>query len=376
MQRIIELLKQSKRPLLIGGHGVILAHAEEEFMRLVHAMGIPVQNTWNSIDLIPHNEPLYFGRANVFGPRFANKIIQEADLIIGIGAHFGMQHVGYNYKEFAPKAKKVVIGWEHSECIDPDIFIQMDAKEFIIKFLFEIVKRESYWGEHPEWVQWCLNTMAKYPVIERPQPHDDIDPYEFCDKLSREMTDDMDMVSCSSGTAFTVMHQVFRVKKGQRFLSAKGLSSMGYGLPSAIGSCIASGRITVCTEGDGGLQMVLHCLSTIRHLNLPIKIFVFNNGGYQSIYNTTTGYFKEAQGCRNKEHFLFPDILSIAATYDIAYLRIDSIEDPILGLELAYPCIYEVRLPLDYKPLPKLKSKMVDGKMVSGALDEMLPEVI
>jgi acetolactate synthase-1/2/3 large subunit len=371
MQRVIELLKQSKRPLLIGGHGVILAHAEKEFMILVHAIGIPVQNTWNSIDLIPHNEPLYFGRANVFGPRFANKIIQEADLIIGIGAHFGMQHVGYNYKEFAPKAKKIVIGWEHSECIDPDVFIQMDAKEAIEKLDFEVLTEYR-----PEWIQWCLNTMAKYPVIERPQPHDGLDPYEFCDKLSREMTEDMDMVSCSSGTAFTVMHQVFRVKKGQRFLSAKGLSSMGYGLPSAIGSCIASGRITVCTEGDGGLQMVLHCLSTIRHLNLPIKIFVFNNGGYQSIYNTTTGYFKEPQGCKNFTHFEFPLIEDIAISYGLEYDAITGINDSIDGLADREPRIYEVILPLDYKPLPKLKSKMVDGKMVSGALDEMLPEVL
>ena len=97
---IIKKINKAKRPLLLLGHGVFLANAKFKARQLVKKLNIPTQTTWNSIDLIPDNYKNYFGRANSYGPRYANFIIQNADYILSIGARLGIQHTGYNVKEF------------------------------------------------------------------------------------------------------------------------------------------------------------------------------------------------------------------------------------------------------------------------------------
>ena len=133
-----------------------------------------------------------------------------------------------------------------------------------------------------------------------------IDPYKFMEVLTSKLDEDA-IVVCANGTACVAMHQAGIVKKGQRIFWNSGTASMGYALPAAIGACFASGREVICIEGDGSLMMNLQELQTIKHYNLPIKLFILNNGGYHSIQETQENYFNSDYiGC-TKEDVSFPD---------------------------------------------------------------------
>lgn len=385
IEKILDLLKKSKRPLVVCGHGVWLSGAKDQFLDLVRKMKIPVQNTWNSIDIIEDSDPLYFGRANVFGPRFANFVIQNCDLLISIGAKLGIQHVGYNHKAFARGAVKVMVDIDPGEInkhtLSIDLPVTSDAKRFIDRFS-KMYAESGISAERPEWTKWCSERKRRYPVVGKEYYEDDgfVDPYAFCDKLSDVLDNNTMMVPGSSGTGFTAVHQVFRVKKGQRFLSSKGLSSMGYGLPSSVGGCFASGKKkTVTVVGDGGLQLNIQELATISHNKLPIKIFVFNNCGYLSIRMTQKNFFScHYVGSDSTCGVWFPDLNKIAAAYEMRYEKIEkldglkeSIEKVINGDD---PVLCEVMMNPEKPPLPKLGSRQKsDGTMESNPIEDLIP---
>jgi acetolactate synthase-1/2/3 large subunit len=384
IEKLIDLIGKSKRPLLVGGHGVKLSGAEEEFRKLAEKMNIPVQNTWNAIDLIEESHPLYFGRANVFGPRYANFIIQNCDLLISIGARLGIQHIGYNHKAFAREAVKVMVDADQGEIfkhtLKIDLPVVSDAKRFIRKFSEKLTSSGEN-TERLEWTEWCAERKKRYPVITDAHLKDDfVDPYVFCDRLSDHCDEKMMIVPGSSGTGFTAVHQTFRMKKGQKFISSKGLSSMGYGLPSSIGGCFASGkRKTVTIIGDGGLQLNIQELATISHNRLPIKIFIFNNSGYLSIRMTQKTFFGgHFVGSDPSSGVWFPSLEKLAAAYEMRYEKIrnhaeldENIKTVMDGDD---PVLCEVMMDAEKAPLPKLGSRQkADGTMESNPLEDLVP---
>ena len=142
--------------------------------------------------------------------------------------------------------------------------------------------------------------------------------YAFIKALSNILEEDAVVVT-ANGEASISCFRDFEVKKGQRLIANSGCASMGYGLPASIGACVANDRKTViCLEGDGSIQMNIQELQTVVHENLPIKIFVFNNGGYKSIQNTQDKYFDGYRvGADEKSGVSFPNITRVARAYDI-----------------------------------------------------------
>jgi len=143
-----------------------------------------------------------------------------------------------------------------------------------------------------------------------------INPYKFWDKLNK--CSDYSVVT-ANGMASVTAHQALRVKKGQRLITNAGLGHMGSGLPLAIGACIASKKPIVCATGDGSIMFNIHELQTIVHHKLPIKIFIFNNGGYWSIRNTHRNYFGEPFACDKDTGVSLPDFKKIAKAFGIKY---------------------------------------------------------
>ena len=137
IESVIQKLKKSKRPLIIFGHGTFLSGAKTEARKIINDFKLPCQTTWNSIDLIPENNMNYFGRANSYGPRYPNFIIQNADYILSIGARLGVQHTGYNVKAFGRNAFLDMVDVDINESKKPDLkidrFIKADAKKFLKK---------------------------------------------------------------------------------------------------------------------------------------------------------------------------------------------------------------------------------------------------
>lgn len=385
VQSIVEKLQSAKRPLIIFGHGVWLSGAQKEALKLLDLAEVPTQTTWNTLDLVPELHSMYFGRANAYGPRYANFIVQNADYILSIGAKLGVQHTGYNVEAFAREAFLDMVDLDEDEAKKPflkvDRFSRCDAKELIN----EISKSLASKGVQApkDWIQYCQRIKNNYPVapsLEVVGPANFVDPYYFFDVLSDLLPEGALVPLGSSGTSFTVSGQVFKPKAGQRVFHAKGMAAMGFGVPSAIGASVAlNGKMAITVVGDGGFQLNIQELQTIKHHHLPIKIFVINNGGYHAIRVTQETYFENRYvASTDSSGISLPALDKICHAYGLVYRKIehnkDVAEQIIETLHVNAPEVIEVVVDPNKHLMPKLGSYIKsDGTMASRPLEDLVP---
>ncbi len=382
----IRKINEAKRPVLLAGNGIRLAGATDEFLELAEALNIPVLTTWNGIDLIEEENPLYFGRPGGLGHRYANFMQQNSDLYLSIGARLNLLQTGYNFNGFARMAYKIQVDVDRNELqktnVRPDMTICADAGLFIrsiLKYrdLIRPVDRSA-------WFAYGRKMKGKYPLItpEYREQKNLVNTYCLVDTISDKMTADDVYVSGSSGSCIDISMQGFKVKKGQRVFCTKGLASMGYGLPSAIGACLASGgKRTVGLNGDGGFVMNIQELETIRRLKLPIKLFVLCNRGYGAIQATQTNLFaRHFVACNEQSDLSLPHIAQVAEAYGLKTVIIekpDEVDEKVQEvLDCDGPVICEVRTPITLTASPKQVSyKRSDGQMESLPLEYMNPAI-
>lgn len=381
---VIDCLNHSERPVLLAGNGIRLSDAINEFHQLAETLKIPVLTTWNGIDLIADDDPLFFGRPGGLGHRYANFIQQNSDFFMSIGAGLNLLQTGYNFDGFARAATKVMVNIDAAELhkinVRPDIPIAADAKRFItlmLKNADKIVKKER-----TEWFSYAKRVKEKYPIVLRKywEQQEFVNTYCLIDTISHYMSGKDIYVSGSSGSCIDISMQAFKVKKGQRVFCTKGLASMGYGLPSTIGACLAGNRAkTVGVNGDGGFVMNIQELETIRRLNLPIKIFVLCNHGYGAIKATQTNIFNgHFVACNEESGLTLPDVTAVAAAYGLKTFQIHSnadLEDMVRQvLDYEGPAICSVFTPIGLTAFPKQMSYVrKDGQMESKPLEYMKP---
>ena len=378
--QVLDALKAAKRPVIIVGNGVTLAGANEEFLKLIKILEIPVIGTFARYDIVRNDHELFFGRYGSIGNRAANFVVQNSDLIIAIGARLNIRAVSYNWEFFGREAKKILVDIDQNELnkktIAADIKIKSDAKVFISD-LRSALKDELDFGA---WLEICKNYRKNYPTIEpfRQNVKEWVDSYNFFNVLSNHKRDLVYVFG--NGTACVSSYQSLRLYENQKVVVNSGCASMGYDLPAAIGACFANGKKdTICVTGEGSLQMNIQELQTIIHNKLPIKIFVLNNAGYISIRNTQNNFFKGHKVGSDKDSGVsFPNIVKLAEVYGFEACRIENqlnlkgeLEE-ILSKPGAVVC--EIMLSPTEKMEPKLSSKIKpDGKMVSKPLEDMFP---
>lgn len=383
---IINRINQSQRPVLLAGNGIRLSGGIEQFHELVELLGIPVLTTWNGIDLIEEEHPYYYGRPGGLGHRYANFIQQNSDLFISIGARLNLLQTGYNFDGFAREAVKIMVDIDNAELhkinVRPDIAVCADAKLFIdtiLKYKDRLIQNRRI-----EWFTYANRLKKKYPIIQKSywEQKDLVNTYCLLDTIANQMTENDIFVSGSSGSCIDISMQTFRVKKGQRVFCTKGLASMGYGLPSTIGACLASGgKRTVGVNGDGGFVMNIQELETIRRLNLPIKIFVLSNRGYGAIKATQTNLFNgNLVACNVDSGLSLPNISRVAEAYGLKTYQISSnteLQKKVQEvLEFDGPVICEVLTPIELTAIPRQTSyRRKDGQMESRPLEYMNPPI-
>ena len=381
---VLEMLAQAERPVVIAGCGIKLARSEALFVRVMEHLGVPVLTTWKGCDLLPDDHPLYFGRPGVLAQRGANFIQQNSDFLLSVGARLDFGQIGYASDTFARAARKVIVDIDPLELqkfrFPVELSVAADAKDFLAE-----LDRQSESFTPPDWNAWkqrCLEWKETYPVVTpagRAQ-RQFVNTYVLVEALSDTMTPEDLLVPGSSGACSDVCLQTFKVKQGQRVLNSPGIGSMGFGLPQTIGACLASGgRRTVCVNGDGGFQLNIQDLETVRRLNFPIKYFILNNQGYASMRATHRNYFEGRLIASDASSGLtLPDIRRIAGAYGIANNRIENhaeLESQIFeALSTAGPFISEVMIDPEELTGPKVKSILgADGKMVSMPLEDLAP---
>lgn len=392
IQQIITLIKSSKKPLILVGNGVKLANGTELLYQVLEKIKVPVETTWKTIDMFGEDELLYVGHPGIMGDRGANLILQEADLILSIGCRLDTSVTAFNDKNFGKCAKKVIIDIDENEInrmdIDKEIAIACDAKEFLHEFLLQITSsnveymNDSKKNEWEKWLKYCKGLRAEYPVVtaEHENIKNFVSAYYFIEKLCKLLNSDDVIVPESSGGAGEITYQAFKLKKGQKMRNAAGLGSMGFGLPYAIGSCIANNyKRTILINGDGAFQLNIQELETMHRLGLPIKIFIWNNNGYASIramqQNNFEGHFVASE--RNSG-LTIPSISDVANAYGFATCKINNHEEldrllPKLLMDNT-PLLCEVMVLPEETVSPRVKALVGEnGKMISGPLENMWP---
>jgi len=376
-----ELLSKSKRPVLLVGQGVSLSGARDAFIDFATKARIPVLTSRLGIDLIESDNDLYVGRPGNYGERSANFAIQNADLILSVGCRLAAALVGHNAKAFGKNAYKFVVDIDQEELDKPGITIdykvKMDCKIFFDKMIEQFSKNTI--PKYDEWIAVCNRWKKIYPVV-LPEYKDEkpVNSYYFTGKLS-DMASKDDMILVDTGSCFHVACQSWKIKKGQKFLTTGGLSSMGY-WAAGIGACMANNRKnTIVITGDGSLQMNIQEFATIKHNNLPIKTFIFNNNGYLLIRHTQRNFMDNRLVGEGPDSGVWcPDSLEIAKAYGIKGVRIDSvenIEEKIREvLDFDGPVVCDVMTPEWQLLIPRVASdKLPDGTLVSREYEDMFP---
>ena len=381
LQVIAQMLREAKRPSLLLGAGIdrdMAALLQDGFVTL----GVPVFVTWNAMDRMGSDHPMYFGRPNTWGQRYSNIVLQQSDLVIALGTRLSMQQTGFNWQGFAPVAKVVQVDCDRKElekghprvdlpvCGDANLVLQYLAKEVI--------------GNYSDWVAFARGVREAIPLVEPGNNTGEgyLSPYVFADKLGALTTPDDLVIPCSSGSAFTIMMQTFAQKYGQRIVTNKGLASMGYGLSGAIGAAFAGrGRRTILVEGDGGFTQNLQELGTAAANGLNLKIFIFDDNGYASIRMTQSNYFGGRYvGCDTQTGLGIPKWEKLFEAYDIPVMRIGIgyEDDPefLARMQSGKPSAFLVHIDPKQTYFPKITSRVTEsGSMESNPLHQMSPEL-
>ena len=392
VDKTVELLRVSKKPLLLAGNGIKLAGAEHLLHEIMSMLQLPVETTWKTIDMFGEDDPLYVGHPGIMGDRGGNLILQESDFILSIGCRLDTSVTAFNDRNFGKCAKKVIID------IDPNEIARMDTEKeasavcdaaFFLNKLLETAKekKDAVWNdeikkERDIWLSHCKELREMYPVVTETHKNAEgyVSAYYFIGELCKLLRDNDVIVPESSGGAGEITYQAFRLKKGQKMKNAAGLGSMGFGLPYAIGSCIANNRRrTVLINGDGAFQLNIQELETLHRLDLPVKMFIWSNHGYASIRAMQRNNFNGHYVASDEQSGLtMPNISRVAEAYGFKTYRIkDNKElDRLLPVIMAddSPALCELMVLPEETVSPRVKAIVGEnGKMMSGPLEKMWP---
>jgi acetolactate synthase I/II/III large subunit len=379
IEEIAGRMRDARRPAMLIGGGVDRPTAHSVRRRLGE-IGIPLLTTWNAADRVPEDHPVYFGRPNTWGQRSSNLILQQCDELLVLGSRLGLQQTGFNWPQFASGARITQIDLDRAE-LDKghpriDFALAADANDALLR----LCQRD--FGRYGDWVDYCRRIRAAVPLAEPVNHTRDgyISPYDMVTQLSALCREDDLIIPCSSGSAFTVPMQAFRLQGRQLMVTNKGLASMGYGLSGAIGAALAyPDKRTVLFEGDGGFAQNLQEVGTAVVNRLNLKIFIFDDGGYASIRMTQKNYFKGSYiGCDTKTGLGMPKWQHIFDAYGVPCVVVG----PGFAAERTFRESFDapgvsaflVRIDPEQTYFPKITSRVTaDGSMVSEPLHRMSP---
>jgi len=386
--RVFEMLRVARRPLLLLGAGVRLAGVEDEVLALVEELGVPVLTTWPAQGIVGDDHPLCVGRPGTLAARGPNFSVQAADLMLCLGARLDLVTTGYDPKDFGRNARKVVVEIDPFELAKLEGAIELgyqgDVGAFVRAMRSAVRNLDcSPWSDREGWVARCQNWRDRYPVVtdEHRLPGETISTYHLAEVLSKVVTEDDVMAFGCSGLGIEIFILALRLHTGQRAIFGNALGEMGYGPPAALGACLASGRRrTICIDGDGGLQLNLQELETIRRLELPVKLFVLANDGYASIRASQNRWFGRLVGADSSSGLTLPPLDRIAAAYGWKYRRLnglDNLSEQLLDvLTVEGPVLCEVPTPRDELRQPVQTSVVSpDGSLRSLPLEDLAPRL-
>ena len=328
-------INESKRPLIIFGHGVKLAGVVSEAMNLVESTNIPFVVSWGAFDICGTDHTLRIGSHGVYGDRCANYAVQNADLLIIIGSRLDSRQTGGNGSLFSKHSKKVMVDVDLNEIeklpernIHIDRSICTNLKEFFIN-----LQNSSIQTQFTDWKD-ILNGWKTIYGEELTRKGDSA-VYDYLNEFFRNLPNDSIVIPDQGGNLVWTM-QSAKIKNNHKLFTNYGNSSMGFALPCAIGAAIGSPNKKVfCIDGDGGFQMNIQELLTVKKYNLNIDIIILNNNGYGIIKQFQDSYFDSKYIATDKSEVFGDEVnfVKIAEAYGVKTLT----DVPIPETQKIYP---------------------------------------
>ena len=353
VDEVINLLKESKRPIVLIGGGVRLSNANVELLNYVEKYSIPVVYSLMGKDAISEDYKYNLGLIGSYGNRYGNLALANSDLILVLGSRLDTRQTGTSLDTFAREAKIIQVDVDKNELgskIKIDIEINSDVKDFITTLNKYEINIDT-----TEWLKKLKEYKNKFSSTVGIDNNLKIPNY-VVSIISKYLQDEDICVDVGQHQMWTA--QSLNIKATQRVLFSGGMGAMGFALPASIGACIGSNKRTVVIAGDGGIQMNIQELEVINRRKLPIKIFVLNNKNLGMVRQFQELYF-DKKYLGTIDDYSVPNLVDIAKAYAIKARKIDDISKLEIELKDIFssnePELINIELPVEMTTVePKL----------------------
>ncbi len=338
---LAHLLAHAQRPVLYLGGGTIASNATELARTLAHRAAAPVVSTLMALGAIPPEDPLFMGMLGMHGTQGTNFLLEEADLVLAIGARFDDRATG-KVAEFCPRATIAHIDIDPAEIgkIKTSFLGLVGDAADILRRLLDRLPPQT----RPTWLARAAELRASYPLQHPPRSEDPLHPVNLCRFLGEQLPADA-IITTDVGQHQMWVAQAYPFRQPRTLLTSGGLGTMGFGLPAAIGAALAApGRRVACVTGDGSILMNIQELATLAEENLPVAVLIFNN--------THLGLVRQQQELFYRQRYeasrfaTSPDFAAIARGFGVRGIRIDPTTEPLAQLSDALagdgPCVIDI----------------------------------
>ncbi|MBI5583899.1 MAG: biosynthetic-type acetolactate synthase large subunit [Deltaproteobacteria bacterium] len=363
IETALKAIREAERPVAYVGGGIISAGATEELQRFIRSNQMPITNTLLGKGSFPDDDPLALGMLGMHGTRYANYSIFHSDLIVALGVRFDDRVAG-DVKKFAPQAKVIHVDIDPAEIgkrVNVDIPIVGDVKTVLGQLLgkSKAVDRKKWLDQIAQWKQ-------EHPLSYKKEGR--LKPQFVLECVNSLQPRDL-IVSTDVGQHQMWAAQYIVSRSPRSFISSGGLGTMGFGFPAAIGAQVGCPEKTVIViSGDGSFQMNIQELATARAYQIPVKIFIFNNGYLGMVRQWQELFWNKRY---SQTHFEFnPDFVKVAEGYDIPGRTVGTAEEVLPAMEEALAVKGPYLIDFHIEPEENVYPMVPPGKGICEIMEE------
>ncbi|CAM3144807.1 Acetolactate synthase isozyme 1 large subunit [Klebsiella spallanzanii] len=354
------MINAAQRPVLYLGGGVI--NAPEQIRQLAEKANLPTTLTLMALGMLPKAHPLSLGMLGMHGARSTNFILQEADLLIVLGARFDDRAIGKT-EQFCPNAKIIHVDIDRSELgkiKQPHVAIQGDVAEVLTQLIPQVKAQPR-----SEWLQLVADLQREFPC-NIPQEKDPLSHYGLINAVAA-CVDDEAIVTTDVGQHQMWTAQAYPLNRPRQWLTSGGLGTMGFGLPAAVGAALVNPqRKVICFSGDGSLMMNIQEMATAAENQLDVKIILMNNEALGLVHQQQSMFYK--QGVFAATYPGMINFMQIAAGFGLQTCDLNNEADPQAALQAIIdrpgPALIHVRIDAEEKVYPMVPPGAANTEMV------------
>ncbi|MDU3719253.1 MAG: thiamine pyrophosphate-dependent enzyme, partial [Klebsiella michiganensis] len=354
------MINAAQRPVLYLGGGAI--NAPEPIRQLAEKANLPTTQTLMALGMLPKAHPLSLGMLGMHGARSTNFILQEADLLVVLGARFDDRAIGKT-EQFCPNAKIIHVDIDRSELgkiKQPHVAIQGDVGEVLAQLIPQVEAQPR-----SEWLQLVADLQREFPCTI-PQEQDPLTHYGLINAVAA-CVDDEAIVTTDVGQHQMWVAQAYPLNRPRQWLTSGGLGTMGFGLPAAVGAALANPqRKVICFSGDGSLMMNIQEMATAAENQLDVKIILMNNEALGLVHQQQSLFYK--QGVFAATYPGMVNFMQIAAGFGLQTCDLNNEADPQAALQAIIdrpgPALIHVRIDAEEKVYPMVPPGAANTEMV------------